>query len=137
MPSFEYEKEKIYLKLTNQPLDNYDNYTHEWKEEQYQFEYEFYIQVAGILIERYLNYDEHEYVNAEFFYEEQAVMLASHVYNMHSNIVASTQNSGIESISSNGRSVSFVSAEAIASQVSIPQYIKDMLPKPKSRVKVW
>lgn len=137
MPSFEYENEKIYLKLTNQPLDNYDNYTHVWKEEQYEFEYRFYIEVAEILIERYLNYDEHQYVNAKFYYEQQAVLLAAHVYNIHSNIVASTQNSGIESISSNGRSVSFASAEAIASQVSIPQYIKDMLPKPKIKVRVW
>lgn len=137
MPSFEYEKEKLYLKLTNQPLDNYDNYTHEWKEEQYQFEYEFYLEVAEILIERYLNYSEHEYVNAKFYYEQQAVMLASHVYNIHSTIISSNQNQGIKSISSNGRSVTFMDAMEVASQVGIPDYIKTMLPKPKTRVKVW
>lgn len=100
-------------------------------------EYEFYIQVACILIERYLNIDEHSYMNVESYYEEQTILLASHVFNIHSNIVASTQNSGIKSISSNGRSVSFMDAMELANQVSIPQYIKDMLPKPKSRVKVW
>lgn len=115
----------LFLKLTNlQEIDK--------------DEYEFYIQVACTLIERYLNIDEDKYVNIEDYYEEQVILLASHVYNIHANVVASTQNSGIESISSNGRSVSFASAEAIASQVSIPQYIKDMLPKPKTtKVKVW
>lgn len=137
MPSFEYENEKIYLKLTNQPLEHYDNYTHEWIEQQYEFEYEFYIQVAGILIERYLNYDEHEYVNAESFYEEQTVLLAAHVYNIHSTIVANNQNQGIKSIGSNGRSVSFMEANEVASMYGIPQYIKDMLPKPRVRVRVW
>lgn len=120
--------EQMFLKLTNQQ---------ELNEE----EYEFYKEVACTLIERYLNpHDEQVWVNVEACYEEQVVLLASHVYNMHCNIVASTQNSGIESISSNGRSVSFMSAEQVASQVGIPQYIKDMLPlpnKPKARVRVW
>lgn len=114
----------LFLKLTNlQEIDK--------------DEYEFYIQVACTLIERYLNIDEDKYVNIEDYYEEQVILLASHVYNIHSNVVASTQNSGISSISSNGRSVSFMSTEQVANQCSIPQYIKDMLPKPKSRVKVW
>ena len=116
--------EQMFLKLTNQQVLNEE-------------EYEFYKEVACILIERYLNINEHAYMNVESYYEEQVVLLASHVYNMHSNIVASTQNSGIESISSNGRSVSFMSAQQVASQVGIPQYIKDMLPKPKSKVRVW
>ena len=120
--------EQMFLKLTNQQVLNEE-------------EYEFYKEVACILIERYLNpHDEQVWINIEACYEEQVILLASHVHNMHSNVVASTQNSGIESISSNGRSVSFASAEAIANQVSIPQYIKDMLPlpnKPKARVRVW
>lgn len=117
--------EQMFLKLTNQQVLNEE-------------EYEFYKEVACILIERYLNpHEEQVWINIEDCYEEQVVLLASHVYNMHSNIVASTQNSGIKSISSNGRSVSFMDAMELANQVSIPQYIKDMLPKPKSRVKVW
>lgn len=116
--------EKLFLKLTNQQ---------ELNEE----EYEFYKEVACILIERYLNIDEHKYVNVESYYEEQVILLASHVYNMHCNIVASTQNSGIESISSNGRSVSFMSAQQVASQVGIPDYIKAMLPRPKAKVRMW
>ena len=115
---------KMFLKLTNQKEIDDETFI-------------FYKNVAVTMIERYLGIDEYFYINVEHCYEEQTVLLAAHVYNIHSNIVASTQNSGIESISSNGRSVSFASAEAIASQVGIPDYIKTMLPKPKSRVKVW
>ena len=127
--------EKLYLKLTNQPLDLYDNINCEWKEYSYEVEYEFYIEVAETMIERYLNVGEHEYTNFKFFYEEQTLLLAAHIYNIHSTIVASTQNVGVQSISSSGRSISFMSAEQVANQVSIPQYIKDMLPKP--RVRMW
>ena len=100
-------------------------------------EYSFYFEVAVKMIENYLRIGEEYFINVEHCYEEQCVLLASHVYNIHSNVVASTQNSGIKSISSNGRSVSFMDAMELANQVSIPQYIKDMLPKPKSKVRVW
>lgn len=135
MSSIEYENEKLYLKLTNQPLDNYNN--HEWKEAIYESEYNFYIEVAETLIDRYLNHSEHEYVNIRFNYRHQTVMLAAHVYNLHSTTIANNQNQGIKSISSNGRSVSFMEANEVANMYAVPQYIKDMLPKPKSRVKVW
>lgn len=116
---------KMFLKLTNQQEINDETFN-------------FYKKVAITMIEIYLGIGEYFYVNVEHCYEEQVILLASHVYNIHSNIVASTQNSGIESISSNGRSVSFMDAEAIASQVAIPDYIKAMLPKPKTiKVKVW
>lgn len=101
-------------------------------------EYEFYINVAVKMIERYLNIDEHAYVNVESYYEEQVLLLASHVYGIHENFIASKQNVGIKQISSNGRSVTFMDALELASQVAIPDYIKQMLPKPKStKVKVW
>lgn len=127
--------EKLYLKLTNQPLDLYDDINRKWKEYSYEVEYKFYMEVAETLIGRYLNFEEHQYTNFKFVYEEQTLLLAAHVYNIHSTIVASTQNVGVQSISSSGRSISFMSAEQVASQVGIPQYIKDMLPKP--RVRMW
>ena len=127
--------EKLYLKLTNQPLDLYDNINREWKEYSYKVEYEFYVKVAETMIGTYLNFEEHQYINFKFVYEEQTLLLAAHVYNIHSTIVASTQNVGVQSISSSGRSISFMSAEQVANQVSIPQYIKDMLPRP--RVRMW
>lgn len=45
-------------------------------------------------------------------------------------------NSSIKSISSNGRSVSFMSANEINSE-GLPQSIKDRLPKPRRVVRVW
>ena len=121
------QMEQMFLKLTNQKKIDEETFI-------------FYKDVAVIMIERYLGINEHFYVNVEHYYEEQVILLASHVFNIHSNIVASTQNSGIKQISSNGRSVTFMDAESIASQVGIPQYIKDMLPKPntvKARIRVW
>jgi hypothetical protein len=58
---------------------------------------------------------------------------------MHNQIVAiSSNDSGtIKSISSNGRSVTFMSSQDIAQEIGIPDYIKEMLPKPKGNVKVW
>lgn len=115
----------MFLKLTNQQEIDDETFI-------------FYKNVAVAMIERYLGIDEHFYVNVEHCYGEQVVLLAGHVFNIHSNIVASTQNSGIKQISSNGRSVTFMDAMEVASQVGIPDYIKQMLPKPKTtKVKVW
>lgn len=133
------QEEKLFLKLTGQDLSLFDG---NWNDDDAEEEFEFYKAVARILINNYLQRDLDEddmrYYNIEDVYTEQTVLLASHIYNIHSTIVSSNQNQGIKSISSNGRSVQFIDAESIASQVSIPQYIKDMLPKPKStKVKVW
>ena len=118
------QMEQMFLKLTNQQEIDDETFI-------------FYKDVAVIMIERYLGIGEHFYVNVESYYEEQVILLASHVFNIHSNIVASTQNSGILSISSNGRSVTFMDAMEVASQVAIPDYIRAMLPKPKIKVRVW
>lgn len=118
------QMEQMFLKLTNQQEIDDETFI-------------FYKDVAVIMIEKYLGIGEHFYVNVEHYYEEQVVLLASHVFNIHSNIVASTQNSGIKQISSNGRSVTFMDGMEIASQVAIPDYIKAMLPKPKVKVRVW
>lgn len=118
------QTKKMFLKLTNQQEIDDETFI-------------FYKNVAVNMIERYLGIDEYFYVNVAHCYEEQVILLASHVYNIHSNIIASTQNSGIKQISSNGRSVSFMEANEVASMYGIPQYIKDMLPRPKARVRVW
>ena len=133
------QEEKLFLKLTGQSSELFDG---NWNDDDAEEEFEFYKAVARILINNYLqrglDEDDMRYYNIEDVYTEQTILLASHVYNIHSNVVASTQNSGIKSISSNGRAVSFMDAMELANQVSIPQYIKDMLPKPKTtKVKVW
>lgn len=103
-------------------------------------EYDFYFGLAVRMIENYLrigdDYDD-DYINVSHYYEEQVVLLASHIYKIHENTIASNQNVGIKSISSNGRSVTFMSFDEL-NNIGIPQYIKDMLPLPqKSKVRVW
>jgi hypothetical protein len=107
-----------------------------WRDKQAEKEYNFYIEVACLLIQNYLHFH-NEWLNIEDVYPQQTVMLAAHIHGLNANIIASLQNNGIKQVSSNGRSVTFMSAEELASQVAIPQYIKDMLPCPTNRVRVW
>lgn len=129
--------EKLFLKLTNQDLALFNEETGTWQDAIYEEEYEFYMSVAIILIENYLKIDECEYVDIRQTYKSQTTMLASYVYGVHKVTIASDTNTGIKSISSNGRSVVFMDSTEVASMYGIPTYIKDMLPKVKSRVKVW
>lgn len=46
-------------------------------------------------------------------------------------------NSSIKQISSNGRSVTFATASDMLDQAKLPQSIKDKLPKPRNKVRVW
>lgn len=124
--------EKLYLKLTNQSLDLYNEETSQWKNTDSQSEYELYMDMATELIRTYLRTEE----DVEFLYEKQIVMLASHLQSIHKITVACDSNTGIKSISSNGRSVVFMDSNEVSNLDAIPRYIKDMLPKPK-RVRVW
>ena len=101
-------------------------------------EYDFYFEIAVKMIENYLRIgDDDYYINVEHCYIEQCILLAAHVYKIHENSIASNQNVGIKAISSNGRSVTFMDFDELNNIGGIPQYIKDMLPKPKSKVRVW
>ena len=53
--------------------------------------------------------------------------------------LASNGNSSIKQISSNGRSVSFMTSAEVSEQSELPQSLKDRLPLPqtKARVRVW
>lgn len=124
--------EKLYLKLTNQSLDLYNEETSQWNNADTQSEYELYMDMATELIRTYLRTEE----DVEFLYVKQIVMLASHLQSIHKMTVACDSNTGIKSISSNGRSVVFMDSNEVSNLEAIPQYIKDMLPKPK-RVRVW
>lgn len=129
--------EKLFLKLTNQDLALFNEETGTWQNDILKQEYEFYVSVAVILIKNYLNIDEWDYVDIERTYQSQTTMLASYVYGVHKVTIASDTNTGIKSISSNGRSVTFMDSMEVANMCGIPQYIKDLLPKVKSKVKVW
>ena len=100
-------------------------------------EYDFYFECATKMIESYLRNGFDYFINVAHYYEEQCILLAAHIYKIHENTIASNQNVGIKSISSNGRSVTFMDFEEL-NNISIPQYIKDMLPLPQqSKVRVW
>ena len=100
-------------------------------------EYDFYFELAVQMVDSYLHNGYDYYINVAHYYEEQCVLLAAYLYNLHSTVVANNQNQGIKSISSNGRSVTFMSLDEL-NNIGIPQYIKDMLPLPQqSKVKVW
>ena len=100
-------------------------------------EFDFYFEIAVKMIENYLHIGDDYYINVEHCYEEQCILLAAHIYKIHENIISSNQNVGIKAISSNGRSVTFMDFDELNNIGGIPQYIKDMLPKPKSKVRVW
>lgn len=100
-------------------------------------EFDFYFECATKMIESYLRIGYEYYINVAHYYEEQCVLLAAHIYKIHENTIASNQNVGITSISSNGRSVTFMDFNEL-NNIGIPQYIKDMLPLPQhSKVRVW
>ena len=56
-----------------------------------------------------------------------------------SNSLAQNGNSSIKSISSNGRSVTFMTSSEVSEQSELPQSLKDRLPLPqgKAKVRVW
>ena len=52
--------------------------------------------------------------------------------------LASNGNSSIKQISSNGRSVTFMTSAEVSEQSELPQSLKDRLPLPqKAKVRVW
>ena len=56
---------------------------------------------------------------------------------MLSRSLSSNGNGSIKAISSNGRSVTFMTSAEVSEQSELPQSIKDKLPKPKKLVRVW
>ena len=56
---------------------------------------------------------------------------------MLSRSLSSNGNGSIKAISSNGRSVTFATILDMLDQAELPQSIKDKLPRPKNKVRVW
>lgn len=54
-----------------------------------------------------------------------------------SNSLSSNAHGSIKSISSNSRNVVFMSTMEASEQSQLPQSLKERLPKPKSKVRVW
>ena len=93
----------------------------------------FYITNAEQAIKSYLN----DYtINPSELYRNEVVELACYYLNKATMSQGSVENGAIKSISSAGRSVTFMSFDEL-NEIGIPQSILARLPKPKVTVKVW
>ena len=93
----------------------------------------FYITNAEQAIKSYLN----DYtINVSELYPNEVVELTCYYLNKATMSQGSVENGAIKSISSAGRSVTFMSFDEL-NEIGIPQSILARLPKPKVTVKVW
>lgn len=93
----------------------------------------FYITNAEQAIKSYLN----DYtINVSELYPNEVVELTCYYINKATMSQGSVENGAIKSISSAGRSVTFMSFDEL-NEIGIPQSILARLPKPKVTVKVW
>ena len=94
---------------------------------------DFYISNATNAIKNYLNDPDLDICDT---YYNEAIELACYYINKATMSQGSVENGAIKSISSAGRSVTFMDFDEL-NKIGIPQTIKDRLPKPKVIVKVW
>ena len=93
----------------------------------------FYIANAEQAIKSYLN----DYtINVSELYPNEVVELTCYYINKVQMMQGSVENGAIKSISSAGRSVTFMSFDEL-NEIGIPKSILVRLPKPKITVKVW
>lgn len=93
----------------------------------------FYISNSVSAIKSYLN--DYQLDVAEL-YPNEVIELTCYYLNKSTMSEGSVENGAIKSISSAGRSVTFMSFDEL-NQIGIPHSIKERLPKPKMKVKVW
>lgn len=93
----------------------------------------YYIANATNSIKSYLN----DYtLEVSKLYPNEVVELTCYYINKATMSQSSVENGAIKSISSAGRSVTFMSFDEL-NNVGIPETILARLPKPKTKVKVW
>lgn len=93
----------------------------------------FYIANAKQAIKSYLNDDK---LDVATLYYNEVVELTCYYINKATMSQSSAENGAIKSISSAGRSVTFMSFDEL-NNTGIPETILARLPKPKVTVKVW
>ena len=93
----------------------------------------FYIANAKQAMKSYLNDNK---IDVAALYRNEVVELSCYYINKATMSQSSVENGAIKSISSAGRSVTFMDFDEL-NKIGIPQTIKDRLPKPKVTVKVW
>ncbi len=94
---------------------------------------DFYIANAKQAIKSYLNDNK---IDVATLYRNEVVELSCYYINKATMSQGSVENGAIKSISSAGRSVTFMDFDEL-NKIGIPQTIKDRLPKPKVMVKAW
>ena len=93
----------------------------------------FYISNSEQAIKSYLN----DYtINASELYPNEVVELACYYLNKATMSKGTVENGAIKSISSAGRSVTFMSFDEL-NEIGIPKTILSRLPKPRVTVRVW
>ena len=93
----------------------------------------FYIANSEQAIKSYLN----DYtINVSELYPNEVVELTCYYLNKATMSQGSVENGAVKSISSAGRSVTFMSFDEL-NEIGIPESILARLPKPKITVKVW
>ena len=94
---------------------------------------DFYIANAKQAIKSYLNDNK---IDVATLYRNEVVELSCYYINKATMSQGSVENGAIKSISSAGRSVTFMDFDEL-NKIGIPQTIKDRLPKPQVMVKAW
>lgn len=94
---------------------------------------QFYMTNAINAIKTYTNDPN---IDVKTTYHNEVVELACYYINKATMSQTSTENGNVKSLSSGGRSVTFMSYDELQA-IGIPQSILARLPKPKSTVKVW
>ena len=93
----------------------------------------FYITNATNAIKNYLNDSNLDIYDS---YYNEVIELTCYYINKANMSQGTVENGAVKSISSAGRSVTFMDFDEL-NRIGIPQTIKDRLPKPKVTVKVW
>lgn len=85
---------------------------------------EYYLSIGKTMVERYIN---NEDIDVEYLYSYQIVQTAIWLVSVAEQSKATTNNGGIQSLSANGRSISWFSLDTLSS-MELPQHIKSQLP---------
>lgn len=85
---------------------------------------EYYLSIGEQLVRNYVN---NESIDVEYLYSYQIVQTAIWLVSIEQQSKATTENGGIQTLSANGRSISWFSLDTLSS-MELPQHIKSQLP---------
>ena len=91
---------------------------------------EYYLSIGKTMVERYIN---NEDIDVEYLYSYQIVQTAIWLVSVAQQSQATTENGGIQTLSANGRSITWFSLDTLSS-MELPSHIKAQLPH---HARVW